>query len=178
MRQKPRFRHLGHISLGRDRLFQNVVRGSEQFCEGLVAQASDLGRGMHARAEKNFVRVNVANAGDEPLIHQDRFHGATAFRQDFSEFREIDIQRIWAQCAPFQKSIDIFQQADLAELTLIVERKTMIVRENKDHSRMPRRLFVVFEILKRPGHAEVQPQPKLAIGADEQMFAMPATRFK
>ena len=34
---------------------------------------------MHARAEKNFVRVNIANTRDEPLIQQDRFHGATAF---------------------------------------------------------------------------------------------------
>src|SRR5262245_5768725 len=43
---------------------------------------------------------------------------------------------------------------------------------------MPRRLFVVFEILKRAGHAEVQAQPKLVIGAYKQMFAVTSTRFE
>jgi hypothetical protein len=178
MWQKPRFRHLVRVSLGRDRFFQNVVRGSEESCEGFVAQARNFGRRMNARAKKNFVRVNVANTRDEPLVHQDRFHGATTFRQYFSEFCEIDIQRIRAQGALFQKFIDISKQADLAKLTLIVERQTMVVGENKLHSYMPRRLFVVFEILKRSGHAEVQSQPEVAIRAHEQMFAMPPTRFE
>jgi hypothetical protein len=167
---------LVHISLRRDRLSQDVVSGSEEFCEGFVVQARDFFRWMHPSAEKNFVRVNVANTRDEPLVQQDRLHGATMFPHYFFEFAKVDLKRIRAQCALFQKFIDISNQADLTELTLIVERQTMVVGENKDHSGMPRRLFFVFEILKRPGHAEMQPQPELAIGADKQMFAMTPTR--
>ena len=45
-------------------------------------------------------------------------------------------------------------------------------------TRMPRGLFVVFEVLQRASHAEVQAQPELAIGAYKQMFAMTPTRFE
>jgi len=101
-----------------------------------------------------------------------------AFPQDFPEFSKVKIKRIRAQRALFQEFINIFQQSDLTELPLIVERQAVVVGENKEHSRMPRRSFVVFEILKRPGHAEVQAQPNVAIGAHEQMFAMATTRFE
>jgi len=53
--------HLIRIGFRRDRLSEDVVSGPEEFCEGFVAQAKDFGRGMHVRAEKNFVRVNIAN---------------------------------------------------------------------------------------------------------------------
>ena len=130
---------------------------------------------MNPRAEKNLICVNVANARDEPLVQQNRFHRATAFPQDFSEFRELDLKCVRAECALLQKSINIFQQSDLTELPLIVERQAMVVGENKKHSCMPRRSFVVSEILQRPGHAEVQSQPELAISAHKQMFAMTPT---
>jgi hypothetical protein len=133
---------------------------------------------MHVHAEKNFVSVNVANTCDEPLVQQDRFHDATVLPKDFSEFCKIDLKRIRAQCPLFQKRIDTFQQPNLAKLALIIERETMLVAENKEHSNMPWRMFVIFEILKRPGHAKVQSHPELAIGAHKQMFAMTATRFE
>src|SRR5581483_1894017 len=54
----------------------------------------------------------------------------------------------------------------------------MVIGENKEHSRMPRRLSVSFKILERPRHTEVQSQPELIISAYKQMFAMTATRFE
>jgi hypothetical protein len=76
---------LVHVSLGRDRFFQDVMRSPKEFCEGLVAQTGDFRCGMHARAEKNFVRVNVANARDQFLIEQDRLYRATMLFKDFPE---------------------------------------------------------------------------------------------
>jgi len=52
---------LVRIGFRRNRLSQDVVSGPEELFERFVIQASDFGRGMHARAEKNFVRVNIAN---------------------------------------------------------------------------------------------------------------------
>ena len=54
----------------------------------------------------------------------------------------------------------------------------MGIGENKEHSRMVRRLLLMLEISKRAGHAEMQSQPEVAIGAHKQMFAVAATRFE
>ena len=59
---------------------------------------------------------------------------------------------------------------DLTKFVLIVERQPAVTRETKNHSRSFRRCFVVVEELKRPGHPEMQPQPKLITGAHKQMF--------
>src|SRR5215510_3496368 len=52
------------------------------------------------------------------------------------------------------------------------------MREMKNHSRSFRRYFVVVEVLKRAGHAEMQSQPELVTGAHKQMFAVPVTVFE
>ena len=103
---------------------------------------------MHARAEENFVRINIANTRDEPLVQQDRFHSAMMFPQYSFEFGKIDVKCVRAQSALFQKFIDVSNQSDLAELALIFERQTMVVSENKEHTRMLRRLFAFFKIVK------------------------------
>ena len=56
---------------------------------------------MHARAEKNFVCVNIANARDELLVQQDRFHRAMTFPQDFLELSKIEIECVRAERAFF-----------------------------------------------------------------------------
>ena len=91
------FGNLVRVSPGRDRSFQNVVRSAKQFGQGFVVQSGNFGRGMHPRAEKNFVRVNVADTGDNPLVHQDRFHSATMFSQNFPEFPETEIKCVRSQ---------------------------------------------------------------------------------
>ena len=84
------------------------MRSPKKFGEGFVTQTRHFCRGMHAHAEKNFVRVNIANTRDDPLIQQDRFHGATAFPQYFFELFKIDIKCVGSQRALFQKFVDIF----------------------------------------------------------------------
>jgi len=132
------------------------VRSPKEFCEGFVAQTGDLRRGMHARAEKNFVRVNVANARDQFLIEQNRLHRATMFFKDFPELWKTDVKRVRAEGAPFQELIDVCQQSDFTEFALILEREAMRVGENKEHSCMRRRLFVMLEIPERASHAEMK----------------------
>src|SRR6266436_9104009 len=96
---------------------------------------------MDARAEKNFVRVNVANARDQFLIEQKRFHRATMFSEDLFELRETDVDGVRAQFTLFQEFIDIFQQSDLTEFALILQCEAMRTGENKEDSRMLRRLL-------------------------------------
>src|SRR5206468_5077796 len=126
-----------------DRLSQDVVSAPEESCKGFVVRASDFGRRMNSHAEKNFIRINVANARDDPLVQQDRFHSATMFTQNFSEFPGTEIKCIRSQFVLLQKFVDISEQSDLSKLALIVERQTMVVGKNKQHSRISRGLFVV-----------------------------------
>ena len=93
--------------------------------------------------------------------------------------RATDVERVRAEAAFFQELIDILQQSDLAKLALIFECEAMAIGERKKHSRMPRRLLLMLlEIVKRTGHAEMQSQPEVPIGAHEQMFAVATTRFE
>ena len=43
---------------------------------------------------------------------------------------------------------------------------------------MPRRILLVLEAQKRTGHAEMQSQPEVSIGAHEKMFAVAAAGFE
>ena len=63
---------------------------------------------MNPRAEKNFIRINIANTRDNPLIQQNGFYGTAMFTQNLSEFPEMEIKRIRSQFVLFQKFVDIF----------------------------------------------------------------------
>jgi hypothetical protein len=67
--------------------------------------------------KKNFVGVDVADASDQPLVHQDRFHRAPMFREHLLKFRKIDIECIRSEVALFQKFIDILDKSDFARFT-------------------------------------------------------------
>jgi hypothetical protein len=98
--------------------------------------------------------------------------------EDFSELSKIEIKRVQAERALFQEFIHVFQQSDLTEFALVLECEAMRTGENKEHSRMRRRLIVPLEIPERTGHAEMQSQPDVATGAYEEMFAVAAATFK
>ena len=53
-----------------------------------------------------------------------------------------------------------------------------MVGEDKDYSGMTRCLFVILEVIKRAGHAEMESQPNFSIGAHKEVFAMTAARFE
>src|SRR6266542_4693637 len=143
---------------------------------------------MDARVEKNFICINVSDARDQLLVEQNRFHCTPMRSQQLSELREADVERVRAEATFPQVFIYIRDQADLAEFALILECEAMGIGENKEHSRMParrslgggwcRRLLLMLEISKRAGHAEMQSQPEVSIGAHEQMFAVATTRFE
>ena len=140
---------------------------------------------MHTAAEKNFVGVDIADAGNQFLVEQDRFYGATTLTEYLFEFRKIDIERVRSESAPFYKLADIFQQSDLTKHALIIESEPATFLEDEKHSGMPvprsaggfgRRGFLfAFEIAQEASHTEVQSQPEVVIGTHKQMFAMAAT---
>src|SRR5207245_8762997 len=102
---------------------------------------------MHASTEKNFIRVKVADPGNQLLVEQDRFHGAAMHSEDRFEFGETDVERIRTDAASLQKLIHILDQLDLAKFPLIVEREPAVVRETTKDPRSFRRFFVALEVL-------------------------------
>src|SRR5882724_7794709 len=74
--------------------------------------------------------------------------------------------------------MDVVEQSDLAKLALILECEAMRIGENKEHSRMFRRLLLILVLVKRTGHPETQPQPQVTICAHEQVFGVTTTRFE
>src|SRR6266567_6741791 len=133
---------------------------------------------MDARVEKNFIRINVSDPRDHLLVEQNRFHRATMFSEDLSEFREADVERVRTQATFPQVFAYILDQSDLAEFALILECEGMRISENKDNARVPWRLFFAFEVAQRASHPEMQSQPEISIGAYEQMFAVAAAGFE
>jgi hypothetical protein len=100
------------------------------------------------------------------------------FSEDLFEMRKTDAERVRAQCALFQEFNDIFQQSDFAKLALILECEAVGIGENKEHSRMLRRLLLMLEIPKRAGHAEMQSEPDVAVRWHKKMLAMTAAGFE
>ena len=144
----------------------------------LIAQSGRVGGRVDVCAEKNFVCVKVADAGDQLLVQQDRFHRAAVFSKNCLELRETNSERVGAKAARLQKFIDVLYQLDLAKFALIIEHQPAVIRETKNHSRSFRRYFVVVDVIKRAGHAEMQSQPELIIRAHKQMFAVSVTVFE
>ena len=62
---------------------------------------------MDARAEKNFIRINVSDPGDQLLVEQNRFQCSPMIDENSLELGEADVERVWAEAAFFQKLIDI-----------------------------------------------------------------------
>src|SRR6476660_7027177 len=122
-----------------------------------VAQSCRFSSRVHACAKKNFVCIKVADPGNQLLVKQNCFHCAAVFSSNCLELRETNFERVGAKAACLQKFIHILDQLDLAKFSLIVEREPAVVRETKNHSCSFRRYFVVVKVLKRPGHAEMQP---------------------
>ena len=157
MRKQPGFRQTIEIGFQRNRFLQHIAHCTKQPGQILVAQSGRFSGRVHACTEKNFVCVKVADPGDQLLVQQDRFHRAAVFSKNRFELRRDNSERVGTKAASLQKFIDILDQLDLAKFSLIVERQPAVIRETKNHSRSFRRFFVVLEVLKRAGHAEMQP---------------------
>lgn len=178
MRKQPGFGQTIVIGFQRNRFLQNMARCTKQPPQIIAAQSGRFRGRVHACPEKDFICVKVADPGDQLLVQQDRFDSAAVLSNNGFELRETNCERVRAKAACLQKLIHILDQFDLAEFPLIVERQPAVTREMKNHSRSFGRYLVVFEVLKRAGHAEVQSQPELITGAHEQMFAVSETIFE
>ena len=149
--------------------------GAKEFHNDFVVESRNLRRRVNPCAEKNFIGVNVSNARDQLLVEQNGFHRAAMFSENISELRETDVERVWAESAFVEKFVHILDQPDFPELALIIESQAPIIGKSKKHSRLHRRRSIPLQILQRAGHAEMQSQPKIAVGADKEMFAVAAT---
>src|ERR1051326_3767430 len=94
------------------------------------------------------------------------------------ELCDIETERVRANIAFFQKTIDIPDQTDLAEHALIVEREPMTFSKNEYDACVTRRFFFIFEVLQKTSHSKVQPQPDIAVGPHKEIFAVAASGFE
>jgi hypothetical protein len=53
---------------------QDPVHRIKDLCQRLLTQLVDPGLRMNSDLEKDFVGIDVADASQDPLVHQSRFH--------------------------------------------------------------------------------------------------------
>jgi hypothetical protein len=178
MRQQPRFGYQIGISVGFDRLFQNIARSPEEFRYCFLFESRSLCRWVDPCVEKNLIRIEISDARDQSLVEQNRFHRAMVLANDLFELQKADLERVSTQGAFLQKFINISEQTDFAEFALIVECESAVICEAEKDACIARRVLVIFEVMQRRGHAEMQSQPEISIDADKQMFAMSPTGYE
>ena len=94
MRQQPRFRQPIEIGFQRNRFLQHMARCTIQAAQILVVQSARFSGRVHTCAEKNFVRVKIADPSNQLLVQQDRFHCATVFSNYCLELEETNFERV------------------------------------------------------------------------------------
>src|SRR6266513_1367080 len=134
----------------------------KSFASALSPRRAICGRRVNSGVEQNLIGVNVADACNQSLVHQDRFHGAAMFRERLLESSKIDIDRIWSEGALFQEFSDLVDQSNLAKLALIVEGEPVVFCENEQQPRVRRCFFLALKVTQRAGHAEMRAQPDVA----------------
>ena len=85
MRKQPGFWQTIEIGLQRNRFRQHRARCAKQPPQILAPHSGRFRGRVHACSEENFVRVKVADPGDQLLVQQDRFHRATVFSKNCFE---------------------------------------------------------------------------------------------
>ena len=85
MRQQPGFRQTIEIGLQRNRFLKHIAGCVKQSPQILAAHSGRFRGGVHACSEKNFVRVKVADPGDQLLVQQDRFDRAAVLSKNCFE---------------------------------------------------------------------------------------------
>src|SRR5438445_4611341 len=139
-----------------------------------VAETVDRTPRVNVRLEQRLVRVEVADAGNEVLRHQQRFGRTAALRDPLSELRQRQLQRIGAEVVLRYVRVGRRRQIDDAEEAHVDEGEVAF-REVEDDARETR--LVIREILEIPGHPEVEMEPGIArIG--EEVLAVPTDTLK
>src|SRR5215217_3442943 len=127
---------------------------------------------MEADLEKNLVRIEVADPGENPLVHQRRLDPTSPPFEPLPESREVQIQWIQSQLMLFDIAIRVLDQVHLAEQALVVERQMVTVTEGDQDPGVGGLLACVFVVFQAAGHPEVQQQPWSVTEFHEQVLAV------
>ena len=116
---------------------------------------------MDLCTEKRFIRINISKAGDEGLIHQQRFELPPVFMEHLKQKlrREIRTQRLWPQIA--KNPLRILDKPHPAEFPDRAENKPPIPHQVQDHLIIF--LFWQWEFIRRQSgfHPHITAHPKM-----------------
>jgi len=136
--------------------------------------------GMQPQLKKYFVRVDIADAGDDLLVHECRFeHAPSALEQpDKVIFAERVIEGVRPQVPGGDEVLSVVGDADPPEFTPAVIGQVEAVGELEDQLGVFGCFCFLFEVFDKPRHAEVKEQAALIAEFQEAVLSMPSRRFE
>src|SRR5215207_8543033 len=94
---------------------------------------------MEADLEENLVRIDVADPGENLLVHQRRLDLTSPPFEPLPESMEVQVQWIQPQLVHLDIAVRVLDQVHLAEQPLVVERQTVTVAERDQDPRSEER---------------------------------------
>jgi hypothetical protein len=125
---------------------------------------------VQSRLPQHLVGDEVADTGDERLIHQCGFHAAATTGQPLQELLPRDRERVWAERPEDRLSLRaIVREPRATELPHVAIPELVAAVENDDHAIVAVSLGFVARPHQEPCHPEVQ-QERGAVGPREDPF--------
>ena len=140
----------------------------------LGVSASTRAAGLICARKEYLIRINIADARHDSLIHQHGFDVAFAADQRCFEPRKIEarIQRVGPEPFSGEEVLDIFDHANTADHPFVGIREASIVGKIEPHARKVRFLARLRDEIECAGHAEMQGQPATAIDARQEVLTI------
>jgi hypothetical protein len=140
--------------------------------EGPFIQPFDARFGMEADLEENLVRIDIADTGENPLVHQRCLEPTSPPFEPLPESGEVQVQWIQSQLMLFDIAVRVIDQVYRAEQPLVIERQMVTVAERDQDPGVGRLFDRVFVVRQGAGHPEVQQQPRSVTQVHEQVLAV------
>lgn len=121
--------------------------------------------------EEDFVGVDVADAGEGLLVHEEAFHAAGVFVEDVVESVGREVERVWAESFAFDEAFEGVVDGDAAEFALVEEGHAAAVVEFDLEVGDAGRRFVGGEAFDLAGHAEVEDEAAVVGGVGAEVLA-------
>src|SRR5690348_16276510 len=128
---------------GRQYFLHHAKHALPLFCTQPIATS----RGSNAGLEKYFIRVDVSESGEESLVHEHCFHGASPVPENRVELVEIDIQGIRAQSPLADECPNVLYEEHSSQFPDGRVRKGVAVLELHHHPRVRGRLVPLLQTL-------------------------------
>ena len=123
---------------------------------------------------EDLVGIDVADAGDELLIHQRRLELAAAVREQRIELRlrERGRERVGPELVRRDEGVGILDPADAPELAAVDEGEVGAAREIEAHAVELGIVLFISEVVEAARHAEVHGDPAALIELGEELLAV------